>query len=270
MRIVRIDSKMLAGAMAEGLHPLRRSKWMRILVAATPLLLLAVLLAAVPQVGQAQGTEPAQPNGLAATAGGQQAALTWDDPSDSGITGYEYLFHAQVAKLTASDGAANDYFGHSVAVDGDTAVVGTFGDGPGAAYVYTRQLGAWSRVAKLTASDGSTDHWFGYSVGVDGDTVVVGARLHNSGEGAAYVFTKPPNGWVTTSTAAKLTPSDGAGSDYFGQSVAVEGDTVVVGRSVPRRKRSGTVRRGLRVHRARHWVGLHQYCGQADGLRRSR
>ena len=228
MRIINSGSTKFNVALGRGLRTFKPWNWVPILVA-VPLLLTAVLWVMAPQLGQAQGSVPAQPTGLMATVGGQQATLSWDDPSDSGITGYEYLFHAQVAKLTASDGAANDYFGHSVAVDGDTAVVGTFGDGPGAAYVYTRQLGAWSRVAKLTASDGSTDHWFGYSVGVDGDTVVVGARLHNSGVGAAYVFIKPPAGWVTTSTAAKLTPSDGAGSDYFGESVAVEGDTVVVG-----------------------------------------
>ena len=61
------------------------------------------------------------------------------------------------------------------------------------------------------------------------DTVVVGARGDDTDQGAAYVFTKPSNGWTTTSTAAKLTASDGAAYDRFGTSIAIDGDTVVVG-----------------------------------------
>ena len=171
---------------------------------------------------------PAKPTELAATAGYGQAALTWDDPSDGSITGYEYM-QARASKLTASDGAAADAFGFSVAVDGDTAVVGAFGDNAtrGAAYLLTRQSGVWGQVAKLTASDGTATDHFGISVAVDGDTVVVGA--YGDGSGSAYVFTKPGNGWVTTSTAAKLTASDGDTGDQFGYSVAVDGDTVVAG-----------------------------------------
>ena len=179
---------------------------------------------------------PVKPTGLAATAGYARAALTWDDPSNSTITGYEYL-QAQAAKLTASDGALGDNFGRSVSVDGDTMVVGANKDddnalNSGSAYVYIRQSGAWSQVAKLTAFDGASEDGFGFSVSVDGDTVVVGAYLEDdngAASGSAYVFTKLPTGWTTTSTAAKLTASDGAADDYFGFSVAVEGETVVVG-----------------------------------------
>ena len=175
---------------------------------------------------------PAQPSGLTATAGGVQATLTWDDPSDSSIIWYEYL-QAQGAKLAASN-SFSEYFGYSIAVDGDTAVVGAYGDdsGEGAAYVLTRQSGAWGQVAKLTASDADVGDDFGWSVAVDGDTVVVGAyRDDDKGvnSGSAYVFTKPDTGWASTSMAAKLTASDGAPYDYFGYWVAVDGDTVVVG-----------------------------------------
>ena len=69
---------------------------------------------------------PAQPTGLTAEAGDTQATLAWDDPSDGSIIEYDYL-QAQVGKLTGFDGAANDYFGHSVVVDGDTMVVGASG-----------------------------------------------------------------------------------------------------------------------------------------------
>ena len=196
---------------------------------------VAVLLIAVPQVGKAQGTVPSKPGDLTATVKSTQVTLGWNDPSDTSITGYEYL-QAQIAKLTASDGVAGDLFGHSVAVDGDTAVVGAYEDEneKGAAYVLAKDSsGAWSQVAKLTASDGDASSdgeaggIFGWSVAVDGDTVVVGARYDDS----AYVFTKPGTGWATATETAKLTASDGVVGDWFGQSVAVDGDTVVVGAS---------------------------------------
>ena len=190
---------------------------------------VAVLLIAVPQVGKAQGTVPSKPGDLTATVKSTQVTLGWNDPSDTSITGYEYL-QAQIAKLTASDGVAGDLFGHSVAVDGDTAVVGAYEDESekGAAYVLAKDSsGAWSQVAKLTASDGEAGDIFGWSVAVDWDTVVVGARYDDS----AYVFTKPGTGWATATETAKLTASDGVVGDWFGQSVAVDGDTVVVGSS---------------------------------------
>ena len=229
MRIINSDWKKLNVALGRGLGALKPWNWAGILVA-VPLLLTAVLWVMAPQVSQAQGAVPAQPTGLTATPADQQAALTWDDPSDSSITGYEYLLHGQVAKLTASDGAANDEFGYSVAVDGNTAVVGAYGnDGlKGAAYVLTRQSGAWNQVAKLTAFDGAANDEFGYSVAVDGDTVVVGTQ-EDDYNGAAYVFTKPSGGWATATETAKLTAHDGADNDYFGFSVAVDGDTVMVG-----------------------------------------
>ena len=86
--------------------------------------------------------------------------------------------------------------------------------------------------AKLTASDGAAGDSFG-SVAVSGDTVVVGASGHdvgpNANQGSAYVFVKPPTGWASGTQTAKLTASDGAALDFFGGSVAVSGDTVVVG-----------------------------------------
>ena len=123
MRMINSESKRLNAALGRGLVTLKPWNWLVILVA-VPLLLTAVLWVTAPHLGQAQGAVPAKPTGLTATAGGQQAALAWDDPSDSSITGYEYLLTRQVAKLTASDGAADDWFGRAVAVDGNTAVVG--------------------------------------------------------------------------------------------------------------------------------------------------
>ena len=141
---------------------------------------------------------------------------------------------SQPIKLTASDGEEDDGFGHSVAVVGDTVVVGAYGDdgNRGAAYVFTRPDGGWTSTttaAKLTASDGKEDDRFGHSVAVVGDTVVVGAYGDDGNRGAAYVFTKTGGAWTSTTTAAKLTASDGEANDEFGVSVAVDEDTVAVG-----------------------------------------
>ena len=89
---------------------------------------------------------------------------------------------SEQAKLTASDGASNDYFGCSVSIDGDTAVIGASRDDDngidsGSAYVYVRSNGVWSEQQKLTASDGAASDEFGYSVSIDGDTAVIGAEL---------------------------------------------------------------------------------------------
>ena len=203
------------------------SVWILLAAVLLSMAAVAVLLIAVPQVGKAQGTVPSKPGDLTATVKSTQVTLGWNDPSDTSITGYEYL-QAQIAKLTASDGVAGDLFGHSVAVDGDTAVVGAYEDESekGAAYVLAKDSsGAWSQVAKLTASDGEAGGIFGWSVAVDWDTVVVGARYDDS----AYVFTKPGTGWATATETAKLTASDGDDFDEFGKSVAVDGDTAVAG-----------------------------------------
>ncbi len=138
----------------------------------------------------------------------------------------------QQAKLTASDAAPNDFFGYSVAVAGDTAVVGALADdtaagsSAGSAYVFVRSGTVWSEQAKLTASDGAPDNWFGNFVAVAGDTAVVGAPLHNGFTGAAYVFVRSGTVW---SQQAKLTASDAATGDELGWSVALAGDTAVLG-----------------------------------------
>ena len=106
----------------------------------------------------------------------------------------------------------------------------------GSAYVFTEPAsGVWddaTETAKLTASDGVADDKFGTSVAVNGATVVVGATQDadmGSKPGLAYVFTKPGAGWATATETAKLTASDAAADDEFGISVAIDGDTVVVG-----------------------------------------
>jgi trimeric autotransporter adhesin len=156
----------------------------------------------------------------------------------------------QQAKLTASEGTAGDALGFSVAMSGNTVVAGapSADTERGAVYVFVEPAEGWAsetEAAKLTASDGrggslgELGDWLGFSVAMSGDTVVAGAPnatahgVPTAGapfdQGAAYVFVKPAGGWASETEAAKLTASDGAIGDLFGTSVAVSGNTVVVG-----------------------------------------
>src|SRR5262249_23032652 len=109
----------------------------------------------------------------------------------------------QQQKLTASDGVTNDAFGTSVALSGDTAIVGADGEASyqGAAYVFVRSGSAWTEQSELTASHGTAGDAFGTSVAVDGNTVVVGSPWHSSSQGAAYVLSS--NNGDACSTAAQ-------------------------------------------------------------------
>ncbi len=139
-------------------------------------------------------------------------------------------------KLTPSDSRAKDEFGISVAISGETALVGAWGASvgynifQGAAYVFTRSGTAWTEQAKLIAPDGKAFERFGHSVALSGDTAVVGMPIAEIGEnhsqGAAYVFTRSGTTW---NFQQKLTASDGAAYDGFGFSLALEGDTILVG-----------------------------------------
>ena len=140
------------------------------------------------------------------------------------------------AQLTASDGAANDLFGTTVAISGNTALVGASSDDVGAtidqgsAYVFTRSGTTWTEQAQLTASSGAAFDRFGNSVALSGDTALVGASQDdvgaNSNQGSAYVFTRSGTTWTQQ---AQLTATGGAASDFFGGSVALSGDTALVG-----------------------------------------
>jgi uncharacterized repeat protein (TIGR01451 family) len=144
----------------------------------------------------------------------------------------------QQQELTASDGAASNYFGRSVALSGDTALVSarnhTVGanSGQGSAYVFTRSGATWTEQQELTASDGAAGDWFGSSVSLSGDTALVGAILDtvglNSQQGSAYVFTRSGATWTQQQ---QLTASDGTAGDRFGFSAALSGDTAIVGGS---------------------------------------
>ncbi len=135
-------------------------------------------------------------------------------------------------QLTASDGAFNDYFGSSVAISGDYAIVGAFGRNynQGAAYVFVRSVSSWTQQTRLTASDGATYDRFGWSVAISGAYTIVGAYErtvgNNSYQGSAYIFARSGGTWTQQQ---QLIATDGSANDEFGRSVAISGDYALVG-----------------------------------------
>jgi hypothetical protein len=138
------------------------------------------------------------------------------------------------AKLLASDGAADDNFGYSAAIDGDAVVVTATwtddnGENSGSAYVYRFDGAEWVEEAELHPSDGAAQDWFGWYVDIWDDTVVVGVGRdddHGENSGSVYVFRYDGATWIEE---AKLLASDGAAHDVFGKAVVVEGDVIIVG-----------------------------------------
>jgi hypothetical protein len=126
---------------------------------------------------------------------------------------------APVAQLTPSDGMSGDSFGSSLALSGNTLVVGSaYAEGAGAAYIFSGSGSSWTQIAKLTPSDGVTGGQFGYALAISGNTIAVGAPM--SSGGAVYVFVKPATGWQNMTETAKLTYQ----GDIFGYCVAFAGD----------------------------------------------
>ena len=133
------------------------------------------------------------------SADGQTAligAYTNDDNGSNSGSAYVFDWNGSAwierAKLVASDGAANDYFGFSVSLsaDGQTALIGAYGDdGKGSTYVFDWNGSAWIERAKFVASDGAAGDSFGSSVSLsaDGQTALIGAYM-NDRKGSAYVF----------------------------------------------------------------------------------
>ena len=172
------------------------------------------------------------------------ASARSDDVGANGDQGSVYTFastgaaaRTETAKLTASDGAAQDGFGHRVAIDGDTIAAVAPGDqvgdnsSQGSVYTFARTGSATrTETAKLTASDGAIGDQL-LSVAIDGDTIVAGARLDNIGadqdRGSVYTFAS--TGAAARTETAKLTASDGGAQDWLGISVAIGGDTIAAG-----------------------------------------
>lgn len=140
----------------------------------------------------------------------------------------------RTARLTAGDAAPGATFGESVAISGERVLVGAPGDDEhgfqsGAAYVFRRVDGEWVEEAKLEASLPETEATFGTAVALDGETAIVGAPnswFPKTIGGSASVFEHRDGSWVET---ARLVDADDGRLDSFGVSVALEGDTALVG-----------------------------------------
>ena len=172
--------------------------------------------------------------GISVAVGSSRIVVGAAFDDDAGTSsGSAYIFDldgTQLAKITASDAAAYDSFGFSVAVGNGRIVVGAFGDddngsNSGSAYIFDLD---GTQLAKITASDGSALAYFGWSVAVGSGRIVVGASREwgigpFSYSGSAYIFDLDGN------QLAKITASDAAYNNYFGWTVAVGNGKIVVG-----------------------------------------
>lgn len=204
---------------------------------------------------------------------------------------------AQQAYLKASNTSSGDEFGISIAASGDTVVVGAQGEdsnatgvdgdqannsasNAGAVYVFVRNGATWTQQAYLKASNtgnpGDFGDLFGYSVAVSGDTIVVGAPFEDSNaigvngaqgnnsasnSGAAYVFVRSGGAWMQQ---AYLKASNTGAADQFGASVAVSGDTIVIGANLE--ESNGTGVDGDQTNNSAHWAGAAYVFERSGGV----
>ena len=137
------------------------------------------------------------------------------------------------SKITAADADTSDWFGSSVSISGNYAIVGVpfdddSGDHSGSVYIFKRAETSWTQQAKLTANDATTGDIFGESVSIYGDYAIIGAPHDDddgSYSGSAYVFMRSDTSWTQQ---AKLTADDAEAEDYFGESVSIYGDYAIV------------------------------------------
>ncbi len=149
----------------------------------------------------------------------------------------------ETARLTSPEPPRGDLFGHAVAISGEAIVVAAplqdHGEPEadkdyGAVYVFVRSGSAWTTsslpAAKLVASDPYKNAQFGKALAISAGTLVVGAPLrYVASEGLVYVFEKPDSGWSNGTEVARLRPFERHAFEGFGASVAIEGNTVLVG-----------------------------------------
>jgi hypothetical protein len=139
-------------------------------------------------------------------------------------------------KIRASDEAGGDFFGTSVAIDGDYAIVGADqnddgGGSSGSAYIFRRTgTNTWDAGTKILAPDAAGGDFFGRSVAIDGNTAIVGADRNDdagTSSGSAYIFRR--TGTNTWDGGEKILASDDAAGDFFGYSVGISGNIAIVG-----------------------------------------
>lgn len=226
----------------------------------------------------AQDTKAGDAFGQSIATDGDFIVIGAPHASDKGkSSGSAYVFvrkgnkWVQQTKLIAADGAAGDVFGISVALSGNTLLVGADlhdakANNAGAVYVYVFNGETWLQQAKLMADDGADTDIFGVRVALSGDTALISARRDDDetmgvDAGSAYVFVREGSTWHQQ---AKLTALDGSADDRFGRSVAIAGDTAIVGamQQDDRGENSGSVYVFTRQNK--HWTQQRQLYAQ-DG-----
>ncbi len=174
------------------------------------------------------------------SSGGTAIVGATANDNNGSCSGSAYVFKdtgtgwTQTAKLLAADGAADDWFGWSVSISGDTAIVGARWDDDngsysGSAYIFKDTGSGWTQAVKLLAEDGAAEDWFGESVSISGGAAIIGAYGHDdngANSGSAYIFKDTGSGWTQE---AKLVAADGAAGDCFGYSVSISNGTAIVG-----------------------------------------
>jgi len=140
-----------------------------------------------------------------------------------------------ITKLLASDGEVDDHFGISVSVISNVVIIGSYcdddnGTDSGSVYIFRYDGSEWIEETKLFASDEESGDLFGRSVSISGEVIVIGAYNDDNDNGidsgSAYIFRYDGNSWIEE---AKLLASDGASGDWFGNSISISSDTIVVG-----------------------------------------
>src|SRR6202162_5360755 len=190
------------------------------------------------QVKELTASDAAQNNLFASDLNLNADTLVVGASGNNSQTGAAYIFErnqggaenwGQVQELPASDAAQGDGFGRAVGISGDTVLVGAFGknSSTGGGYVFENQCGQWTQTKEATASDAAQNDLFGYSVGISGDTVVIGAEDKNILVGSVYIFERNQGGAESWGQVQEIPAPNSA--TFFGQSVGIDGDTVVVG-----------------------------------------
>jgi len=163
-----------------------------------------------------------------------------DDTGGVSNHGSAYIFRrnapgnwVQEAKCVAPALTSSEEFGRGVAIDGDSAIIGSwpfFSDGPGAAFVFTRNGAAWAHQATLTHPNPAAADYFGFSVDISGEVAVIGAWADDvsgiTNQGTAHVFARSGSSWQHW---VELTRPQPQASAYFGFSVAIDGTVAAVG-----------------------------------------
>lgn len=197
----------------------------------------AILRSSLPDIGDQNAHAVAIDGNTIAVGAGEKiedvympgAVLIYEKPLNSWVDAFENDI------IFPTGGPHRGQFGRALHFEDNILVVGANGidfpgsTNPGFAYVFENNENEWIQKGKLTASDGVVNDKFGLSVERHMNTIIIGSPHHNDSTGAAYIFEEPIGGWANMIETAKITPSDGDNQDFFGVSVGIHDETILVG-----------------------------------------